>query len=130
VTEATRSAADVLAALGEHGYTLSVKTRTEDVEHRAGVQLLTYADRLKVSGPEPLPPKVRADVAAHRDQLLAAACVLEPPIGWMEVMVGRTRAGQLPLKMLSASVAAFMGQHPAHDGERYEEIIEQTLRRR
>jgi hypothetical protein len=127
VSEATRSAADVLAALGEHGCVLSVKTRTEEVEHRAGVQLLTYASKLKVSGAEPLPPKLRADVAAHLNELLAAACVLRPPVAWLAILVERYRESRVPLTMLAANVAAFIGQHPARDGLRYEALINHAL---
>jgi hypothetical protein len=142
VPETTRSTADVLAMLAEHGYTLSVKTRIETVYHKWGAQAVTYADKLKVIGPEPLPPNLRADVKTHRDELLVVACVLAPPVGWLQVLVERYRTGhedvvhrdgwqgpyRVGLAMLAANVAAFIGQHPAYDGSRYEDLINRALR--
>ncbi len=138
---ARSTASQVLADLLARGYTLDVKTRIEEIEHRAGVQCVTYADKLVVRGSEPLPPDLRADIAEHRDELLVAACVLHPPVGWLKVLIAHYRTGheeivrrngwkgpyRVGLAMLAANVAAFIGQHPARDGPRYEVLITHTL---
>jgi hypothetical protein len=96
--------------------------------HKVGPQPITCADKLQVRGNEPLPPDLSEAIAAHRDELLAAACVIRPPVGWLSFLVRRYRDGRAPLAMLAANVAAFMGTHPAHDGPRLEPMIEEALK--
>jgi hypothetical protein len=122
------AASEVLADLIRRGYTLDVRTRIEVHEHRIGPHPITYADKLLVRGDDPLAPHLREAVRGHRDELLAAACVIRPPAGWLEFLVARYRDGRAPLGMLAANVAAFIGLHPAHDGPRLEAIIEEALR--
>ena len=125
---ATMRAGEVLAELLVRGYSLDVQTRIEAHGHKVGAQTVTYGDKLLVRGGEPLPPDLRAAVADHRDELLAAACVIRPPVGWLNFLVGRYREGRAALSMLAANVAAFVGLHPAYDGPRLEAIIEEALR--
>jgi hypothetical protein len=137
------TAAAVLHELLRRGYTLDVRTRVEVVEYRQyGVQTITYADKLRVLGRERLTPELREAVREHRDELMAAACVLRPPVPWMRTLVARYLSGEaddvrrdgwrdeyrVRLAMVAANVAAFIGLHPAHDGPRLEPIIEETLR--
>lgn len=126
-TLATRTAGEVFAKLLARGYTLDVRTRVETHEHKVGAQSITYADKLQVRGDVPLPPDLREAVAEHRNELLAAACMIRPPVGWLEFLVRCYRDGRAPLGMLAANVAAFIGLHPAHDGERLKAIIEEAL---
>ena len=109
------------------GYTFGVRTRVVVHDHKVGPQPITYADKLQVLGVEPLPPDLSEAVAAHRDELLAAACVIRPPVSWLAFLVGRYRVGRAPLRMLPANVAAFVGLHPAHDGPRLVPIIRNVL---
>jgi hypothetical protein len=122
------AASEVLADLLRRGYTLDVRTRVEAHDHKVGSQSITYADKLLVRGDESLTPDLREAVQEHRDELLAAACVIRPPVAWLDFLVGRYRESRAPLGMLAANVAAFIGLHPAHDGPRLESIIEEALR--
>ena len=125
---AAMSAGETLEELLVRGYTLEVQTRVEAHDHKVGAQSITYGDKLLVRGLEPLPPDLREAVADHRDELLAAACVIRPPVGWLEFLIGRYREGRAALGMLAANVATFIGLHPACDGPRLEAIIEEALR--
>jgi hypothetical protein len=126
---ATYSAAsEVLDELMHQGYTLAVRTRVEVHDHRDGPQPITYAHKLQVRGDTPIPPDLREAIREHRDELLAAACVIRPPVGWLDSLVKSYRRGRAPLAMLAANVASFCAQHPAHDGPRLEPIIEEVLR--
>jgi hypothetical protein len=126
------------------GYKLSPTTRTEVHEHKVGVQTITYAHRLLVSGgPGPLKGELREAVRTHQPLLLAAACVVHPPMRWMLVLVDNYLTGELVaegfkirghkdayrvvLAAVAANVAAFIGQHPLTDGPRLEAIIEEAL---
>lgn len=140
-TLAYATAADALTELLVSGYTLKVLTRVETFDHKVGTQAITFADKLLVVGDEPLTPELRAAVKAHRDELLVIACLLRPPVGWLQILVERYRSGheeivhrdgwkglyRVGLAMLAANVAAFVGQHPAHDGPRYEGVIDRAL---
>ena len=137
------TASEVLAELLRRGYTLTVQTRVETtVRQGVGVHALTVGDRLYVEGPEALPDDLRQAVREHRDELLAAACVIRPPVPWLRVLVERHRSGtethvrrqgwqgpyRVRLGMVAANVASFMGLHPGEDGLRLESIIEEALR--
>jgi hypothetical protein len=78
-------------------------------------------------------------------ELLAAACVLSPPVRWLEELVRRCREGYVfvskrrdqsgePLRytitpeVLAANVAGFLGKSPRHDGPGLEPIIEEALK--
>ena len=136
-------ASEVLAELLRRGYTLTVQTRVETtVRQGDGVHTLTLADRLYVEGPEVLSDDLRQAVREHRDELLAAACVIRPPVPWLRVLVERYRSGEetrvrrkgwkgpyrVRLGMVAANVASFIGLHPGEDGPRLEPIIEEALR--
>jgi hypothetical protein len=134
-------AIDVLHDLRDRGYRLTVRTRTETHDHKVGAQAITYADKLQVRGDDPIPEELCEDIAAHRDELLAAACVLDPPVRWILILVERYLSGEeievrrdgyrgpyrVRLAMLAANVASFIGLHPAHDGPRLEPIIREVL---
>ncbi len=105
-----------------------MRTRVEAHAHKVGVQYVTYADKLLVKGGECLPPDLREAVAEHRAELLAAACVLAPPVPWVAALVENCRAGRARLAMLAANAAAFVGLHPTHDGARLQPVIEEALR--
>jgi hypothetical protein len=137
-----RSEIDVYRELRRLGYKLSPTTRTEVYEHKVGAQTITYAHRLLVSGgPGPLKGALRAALKEHQPYLLAAACVLHPPVHWMLVLVDHylmaevageviqigKRSYRVRLSTVAANVAAFIGQHPADDGPRLEAIIEEAL---
>ena len=137
------TASEVLAELLRRGYTLTVQTRVETtVRQGDGVHTLTLADRLYVEGPEVLSDDLRQAVREHRDELLAAACVIRPPVPWLRVLVERHRSGEethvrregwkgpyrVRLGMVAANVASFIGLHPGEDGPRLEPIIEEALR--
>jgi hypothetical protein len=122
------TASEILAEMLERGYSISVRTRREVHEHKVGVHAITYADKLVVRGPEKLPPDVHDAVLVHRDELLAAASVMNPPVGWLEVLIRRHREGRTPLRMLAANVAAFVGLNPAHDGPKLAAIIKEALK--
>ncbi len=140
---ATLTASEVLAELLQRGYTLTAQTRVETtVRQGVGVHALTVADRLYVEGPEALPDDLRQAVREHRDELLAAACVIRPPVPWLRVLVERYRSGEethvrrqgwqgpyrVRLGMVAANVASFTGLHPGEDGPRLETIIGEALR--
>jgi hypothetical protein len=122
------SASAALDELLVRGYTLEVQTCIRVHEHKVGEQSITYGEKLLVRGLEPLPHDLRQAVADHRDELLAAACVIRPPVRWLGFLVGRCREGRASVGMLAANVASFIGLHPAHDGGRLEAIIEEVLR--
>ncbi len=133
---------EALRTLLEAGYVLDVRVRVEVSEEHGGTHAVTYADNLLVRGAYPLTPELREIVREHRDELLAAACVIRPPVPWLRVLVDRYRTGyevevrrsgwkgpyRVRLAMVAANVAAFIGLHPAHDGPRLEPIIEEALR--
>ena len=133
---------EALHALLQAGHVLDVKTRVETDEDHGGAHAVTYGDKLLVRGHEDLTDELRALVREHRDELLAAACVMRPPVPWLRVLVDRYRSGYeievrrsgwkgpypIRLGMVAANVAAFIGLHPAHDGPRLEPIIEEALR--
>jgi hypothetical protein len=123
-----RTALEVLDELLRRGYTLSAVTRVDVHHHKVGPQPITCAEKLWVEGPRELPEELREAIRANRDELLAAACVIRPPVGWLDFLVGRYRENRAPLGMLAANVAAFIGLHPAHDGPLLEAIIEEALR--
>jgi hypothetical protein len=137
-----RTASEVLEELLRSGYTLSVQTRSEVHDHKVGARAITCADQLYVEGPQALSDDLRAEIKANRDELLAAACVIRPPVPWMRVLVERYRTGEavevrregwtgpylIRLGMVAANVAGFIGLHPANDGPRLEPIIEEVLR--
>jgi len=141
-------AIDTYRELLRRGYKLTPTTRTEVHDHKgtSGAQVITYADRLLVSGgPGPLKGQLRADLKAHQPLLLAAACVTHPPVRWMLVLVDHYLTGELAgeapeglitirgnayrvvLATVAANVAAFIGQDPLSDGPRFEAIIEEAL---
>ncbi len=125
---AARTAGEILSELLRRGYTLNVETRVDVVDRPTGSHAVTYGEKLIVRGDAAPPDHLRQGIVEHRDELLAAACVIRPPVGWLDFLVGRYREGRAPLGMLAANVAAFIGLHPAHDGERLEAIIEAALR--
>jgi hypothetical protein len=125
---AVLSAGEALDELLVRGYTLEVQTCIRVHEHKVGAQSITYGDKLLVRGLEPLDHDLRQAVADHRDELLAAACVIRPPVGWLDFLVGRCREGRASIGMLAANVASFIGLHSAQDGPRLEAIIEEALR--
>jgi hypothetical protein len=127
-TLAALSAGEALDELLVRGYTLEVQTCIRVHEHKVGAQFISYGDKLLVSGLEPLPHELRQAVSNHRDELLAAACVIRPPVGWLDFLVGRCREDRASVGMLAANVASFIGLRPAHDGGRLEAIIEEALR--
>jgi hypothetical protein len=122
------TSSDVLAELLRRGYTLDVETRVDVVDRPTGSHAVTYGEKLIVRGDEAPPDDLRQGIVAHRDELLAAACVIRPPVGWLGFLIRGYREGRAQLPMLAANVASFMGLHPAHDGERLEAIIEEALR--
>jgi hypothetical protein len=149
-----KTAPEVLTELLEHGYALSVRTRVEVTDHKVGSQHTTYADKLYVEGPEPLPGELRHAITEHREELLAAACILNPPVSWLETMIRRYRAGvaaetkrmvpyrkrdgtvglktapvaaSITPETIANNVAVFIGLHPARDGERLLPIIQEVL---
>ncbi len=137
-----RGSVEALRTLLEAGYVLDVRVRVEVSEEHGGAHSVTYADNLLVKGHTALTPELRAVVREYRDELLAAACVIRPPVPWLRVLVDRYRTGyevevrrggwkgpyRIRLAMVAANVAAFLGLHPAHDGPRLEPIIEEALR--
>src|SRR5215208_3841628 len=93
------AAIDTLRELLRHGYTLTPRTRIEVNDHKMGAHSITYADRILISGgPGLLDDALRELVRRQQPYLLAAACILEPPTEWLEFLVGRCRAGRLPLR--------------------------------
>jgi hypothetical protein len=150
------SAEALLRELQGRGYRLRVLTRVEKVAHKVGSQFITYGEQLRLEGTEPPPEKLRAAIAANLDELLAAACVIDPPVPWIGELAKRNRGapghrmetkrlipyrkrdGTVGLKLapvtttvtlqtLAANIAAFISLHPAADGPRLEPIIEEAL---
>ncbi len=123
-----RTAAEVLEELRRGGYTQAVITRVEVHEHRIGPHPITYADRLRVSPPPPEP--LQEEIHEHRDLLLAAACVINPPSEprWVGILVQRARKDPKLTAMLAANIAPFCDLHPAQDGPRLVPIIGCALR--
>ena len=124
----TSAAVEVLAELQRRGHRVSVITRVDVHEHRLGPQPISYADKLWIRTPQPLTDELRAAIRANRDELLAAACVLDPPVPWLATLVRRYRTGRANRVMLANNVAAFMGLHPGEEGPRLAPIIEEVLR--
>ena len=118
---------ETLTELQARGYTISVKTRVEVTAHKVGAQAVTYGDKCVVRGPQAPPEHLREAMHAYRKELLAAACVVAPPVPWVAFLVGRCKAGRAPIIMLAANIATFIGLHPAHDVSRLEPIIEEAL---
>ena len=126
---ATITPIETLTEFLDRGYTLSVRTRVEVNDHKVGAQPITYGDKCTVRGLEAPPEYLREAMRTHKKELLAAACVIAPPVPWVAFLVNRCRAGRAPLAMLAANVAAFIGLHPASDGPRLKPIIEEALAR-
>ncbi len=138
----THTEVEIFNKLLSAGYTIDVRTRVETIEDHGGAHAVTYADKLLIKGPDVLTPELRTAVAEYRDELLAAACVIRPPVSWLRVLIDRYRMGSkvevrrsgwkggysVRLAMLAANIAAFISLHPAHDGPRLEAIIEEALR--
>ena len=122
-----RTATEVLRELGRLGYMLEVGTRLEVVQHHVGPHLITYADKLRVK-PVDIPEPLQLAIRAHRDELLAAACLLNPPVRWVAVLTERVLAGDIPAPTLAADIAAFMDLNAAHDGPQLEPIVGAALR--
>ena len=103
----------------------------EETKFSAGTLHTTYGDRLRITGPEAVPEELRAAIREHRNEIMAAVCVKNPPIPWMWTMVSRylgEGSYRVTLRQLAAHVAAFIGLHPAHDGPRLAPIIAEALR--
>jgi hypothetical protein len=149
------TAFEVLADLLHRGYQLSVSTRVEETVHKFGTQRTTYGDRLRVEGAKPPPEELRVAIAENLDELLAAACIIRPPVPWIAKLVGRCQHGHtmeakrlLPYRKrdgtvglktgpvtttttpqtVAANLASFIRLHPARDRERLEPIIREVLR--
>ncbi len=138
-------ASALLAWLKRSGYTLGIKTKVEYLAHGTGAHRTTYADKLLIQGPEEPLPEIMLAMRECRDEFLAAACVLRPPVGWLKELVERHRGGYqhvwksrrdgngnllvtgISLECLAANVASFIGLHP-HEGLRLEGIIREALR--
>jgi hypothetical protein len=109
------------------------------------IQRVTYADKLLIEGPEEPPDEIMRAVRKRRDELLAAASMLHPPVGWLKELVERQRTGYqhvwksrqdgngnplvtgISLECLATNVASFIGL-PPHEGARPEGIIRAALR--
>jgi hypothetical protein len=155
IASAHSTGTEVLHELQDRGYTLSARTRVERTAHKIGTQLTTYGDRLRVEGAEPPPEELRAAIVKHRDELMAASCIINPPVPWIAELVRRCRDGHMmetkrlvPYRKrdgtvgekratvtttitpetVAANVASFIGLHPAHDRERLLPIIREVLR--
>jgi hypothetical protein len=156
VIHATHATAfDVLADLLHRGYRLSVSTRVEETVHKVGTQRTTYGDRLRVEGANPPPEELRVAIAENLDELLAAACIIRPPVAWIAELVRRCQLGHtVEAKLLvpyrkrdgtvglktgpvttaitpqtvAANLASFIGLHPTCDRERLEPIVREVLR--
>jgi hypothetical protein len=136
------SAVEVLRDIYARRCHLTVRTRTEVHDHKEGAQTITYADKLQVRGQKSVPPELEAAIVEHRDELLAAACVISLPVPWLKTLVERHQTGQevevrregwkgpyrVRLAMVAANVASFIGRHPTNDGPRLEPIIREVLR--
>jgi hypothetical protein len=122
------TAVETLYVLLDRGYTLAPKCRRSLYEHKDGPCWTTYAETLLVSGgPGLLDEDMREEVRDHQPELLAAACVMAPPIDWMEFLVSRYCVGRLPLFTLARNVAGFMEKNPIDYGPRLEVIIREAL---
>jgi hypothetical protein len=83
----------------------------------------------------------------HRDELLAAACVMDPPVSWLRELASRCRRGvvfvstrtdakgerityRITPEVLAANVASFIGKHPARDGPTLVPTVRHALRKR
>lgn len=125
----SQTAIETLRELTHRGYKLGVKTRIEVHDHKVGAHAITYADKLLVSGgPGPLDDALRAMVREHQPYLLAAACVRQPPLGWVRILVKRCREKRIPTHTLAANLAAFLGKSPVQDGPGLVPIVEEALR--
>jgi hypothetical protein len=91
-TLALSASVRVLDELMRQGYTVGVKTRVDVYEHKVGPHPVTYAHKLVVR-PAGLPDELREAVREHRDELLATACVIRPPVPWLAVLVDRYLRG-------------------------------------
>ena len=116
-------AVEVLADLRDRGYALGVYVRTDEVPHPVGAMYVTYADRLRVRGPMPVPDDLADAIRANKPELMAAAAVADPPVPWVRTLVERYRAGRITLGVLAANLAAFVGLRPACDGPRLMPVI-------
>jgi hypothetical protein len=146
----------ILDELLDRGYRLSVTTRVEVTHHKVGTQRTTYGDRLRVEGAKPPPEELTSAIAENLDELLAATCIIEPPVPWLAELVKRCRErhtmhthrlipyrkreGTVALKRaaatttitpltLAANTASFIALDPAHDALRLEPIIREALSR-
>jgi hypothetical protein len=135
----------LLAWLKMSGYSLDVETRVEALHHDTGIHHVTYANRLLIEGPEEPPKEIYEAMCKRRDELLAAASVLHPPVGWLKELVKRYQTGYqhvwksrhdgndnplvtgISLECLAANVASFVGLQP-HEGARLEGIIHLALK--
>jgi len=116
-------AVEVLADLRDRGYALGVYVRTDEVPHPVGAMYVTYADRLRVRGPMPVPDDLADAIRANKPELMAAAAVADPPVPWVRTLVERYRAGRITLGVLAANLAAFVGLGAAEDGPRIEAVV-------
>jgi hypothetical protein len=136
-------ACDVLDELLRRGYRLAVETRRDVTRRGEGAYAITHGHLLTVRGSAP-PDDLAAAMAEHRDELLAAACVLNPPVAWLQELANRCRMGfvfvstrtdasgekiayRITTEVLAANVAAFLGRHPAHDGPALVPILHHAL---
>jgi hypothetical protein len=135
----------LLAWLIRYGYSLGVEPRVGAHARDAGAHRIIYADELLIEGPEEPPEEIMVAMRKHRDELMAAASVLHPPVGWLKELVERHRSGYqhiwksrhdgngnplvtgISLECLGANVASFIGRHP-HEGARLEAVIRAALR--
>jgi|GEM_PF-7046977 len=119
---------ETLAELRRRGYILAVGVRVDEREYKPGIHRLTLAERLQVRGGDgPLPEELRAAVRRHQFELLAAACVLRPPAGWVEDVIERWRRGAVPGEALAAQIAGLCGHDP-REGGRLWPLLEYVLR--
>ena len=140
----TTDARDVFDELVGRGYRLSVETRQEVTHRSEGPHVVTYGSMLTVRGPEPPREEFITAIAEHRDELLAAACVSNPPVWWLKELASRCRERfvfvstrtdrtgrnityRITPEVLAANVAAFIGKHPAHDGPALLPIVSHAL---
>lgn len=136
------SVIEVYRWLASNGYTLGVETRFED--HT------TYADKLVIEGHQEPPPEIMAALRqrTYRDELLAVACVVDPPVPWLAELLRRHKSGyeyvwesrkeadgksplvtRISLKCLAANVAGFVkdSRRGSARSERFEPIIRAVL---
>jgi hypothetical protein len=142
--ERATDARDVFDELVGRGYRLSVETRQEVTHRSEGPHVVTYANLLTVRGPEPPSAELIAAIAEHRDELLAAACVVNPPVAWLKELAARCRERfvfvstktdatgknityRVTPEVLAANVAAFIGKRPAYDGPALVPIVRHAV---